>query len=224
MNELTAHKINKWLFWLICASFVILTYMNFKSFFNRLLWALLQLPFWFLLTGAALMGLLLIRWVESSEKALKGLEGKLQREQRELMEMELRFRLVRQELDKISPGGFVHYCSDILRVLRFTEIKPLPEKKGKVDLTAVNRQQEPIYIKCVQGSPETARSQIHQLYYEMLQDGVGQGLVLTDSTFCDETKSWASTFKIQCMNGKSLSRVVEALIEEPDVLRGAPAG
>jgi|GEM_PF-1935593 len=212
MQELTTDKVNRWLFWIIIAFFILVTYLNFQMLFGQMAQILLSLPSWFLLMTGVVVIVLMIHFINQVEREITHLERELFEQQGMLMEMERLFRLVKQDLTQISPREFKYYCVNILKAQGYEEVKVVTDQVP-VDITALDFEGKKTYIKCVSTSLEILREEIHKLHYKMLQDGVEQGIVLTNGPVNEEEESWASTFKIKCLNGKNLNQIAHNLLD-----------
>lgn len=212
MDDLTAQKVNKWLFWLMITFFIGVTYLNFRVLFHGIARMLWMLPFWLLLTLVVLMILLIIYLINKGEREINELETSLSDHQIKLLEMERKIRLVRQDLNQISNVGFKYYCADLLRTLDYQEVKVILNQ-DMIDIEATQENGTLVYVKCALASGEILRHQMHKLHYKMLQDGIKKGIVLTNNEFSEEEQHWASTFKIEYLNGEKLIGIVESLLE-----------
>ena len=212
MEDLTSQKVNKWLFWLMVVFFIVVTYLNFYEIFHQLVHVVLNLPFWFFLTSTLLVTLLILNLIHSNDYKIKELEESLSEKQKQLMVMERKARLITQDITEITKDGFKYYCADILKVKGYQEVK-VNSSKHDFDIEAVNLQGEVVYIKCFYDSLINSREQIHQLYYKMLQDGVEDGIILSNIPFTEEDQVWANTFNITYLHGKKINEIIQSFLE-----------
>ena len=212
MEDLTAQKANKWLFWLMITFFIGVTYLNFHVLFHTFAQMLWSLPFWLLLTVVVVITLLIIHLINKGHRELNELEATVSEHQFQMIEMERKIRLVRQDLKQISPVGFKYYGADFLRTLNYQEVKVVLNKE-MIDIEAQHQEGTLVYVKCVLDSGELLRHQVHQLHYKMLQDGVKMGMVLLNHELDEEEKRWASTFNIEYLNGEKIKGMIENLLE-----------
>ena len=211
MEELTAQKVNKCLFWVMISFFLMITYLNFHMFFHQIVQFLVNLPFWFLLTASLLIIFLTLHLIHMNEYEIKALESSLSDKQMRLMEMERKMRLINQDLKEVSPKGFKFYCADILKANNYREVK-IGNHEG-VDIEAINPEGIKIYAKCFSASIENSRDQIHQLYYKMLQEGITKGIILSYMPFTEEEENWAAAFNIEYFHGKKIDQVVQGFLD-----------
>ena len=212
MEELTTQKVNKWLFWIMIGFFIIITYVNFQEIVHQIILLFLNIPTWFLLISTLLLTFLIINLLHLGDRKIKEMEENLSEKQNQLMNMECKVRLITQDMSQITLVGFKYYCADVLKVKGYHEIK-VKNNKEDIDIEAKNPQGKTIYIKCFYDSLTNTREQIHQLYYKMLQDGIENGIVLSNIPFTQEDENWASTFKIEYLDGKKINELTQDLLE-----------
>jgi len=212
MEELNAQKVNKWLFWGMILMFITITYMNFSRTVHRAVVFAFSLPFWFMLVAGLLTAFFILNLIGRSQHMLDELEDELSAQRQAMVELERSFRLAKHDPEKLSDASFKRFCADVLRHLGHEQIKGAPSQLKGVHWQ-VFQDGKPAFVACETSTSTNLRGEIHQLYYQMLQKGVGQGIMMTRGHVDMEMEQWASSLGVHCLNTKKATHIAYSFLE-----------
>ncbi len=214
MKDLNEGKVQQWMGLIMIGSFCWVTYFNFQGFFFKVVSMFTALPFWWVLIVLPLFAMAVVWSISLGECEIKELEQQVQKNKRTMVRGERCLRLIHYDIQQIPHLQFYYYCTDLLRLLDYKEVKVVCDEVK--DIIAINPSGEIIYIKCFTGNNQHCINQkiIEDFHQAMTADEVTQGLFLTTASFSISTLELANRYHIKCMDGKDLNELIEFVTRE----------
>ena len=212
MNS-SQERVNRQIFYMMVGSFILVTLINFQSFFIGIIRYFCLLPSWWLLIVLPLFGMAVVYSINRGEYEIKMAEEELLGKQQRIIEIERQFRLIKSDLFTLSPIQFTYYCADLLRALGYQEVK-VHTKQCRI--RGINPDGEQLCVFCIH---IVEKLQLDEQLIELLKDrlvdeGIEKGLIMTTSDFTSDALACAKQNEMECYNGAAISKLVWLAVEE----------
>lgn len=212
MEDLNAQKVNKWLFWFVIIMFMAITYINFSQTVHRAVVFAFSLPFWFMLVAGLLVALFMLNVIGRSQHHLDELEDALSAQRQAMVDLERSFRLAKHDPEQLSETSFKRFCADVLRHLGYDAIKSAPTQLKGVDWHILHEGKS-AFVASGSLDSQNLRGEIHQLYYQMLQNGVSYGIIMTRGHIDPEMRQWAASLGVGCIDTKRETHIAYSFLD-----------
>lgn len=206
MKELNEEKVGRWLGYIMIGCFCWMTYFNFQVFFLNVVDMFASLPLWWFLIVLPLFAMSVVWSISLGEEEIKELEEQIQENQQIMAHRERCLRLIHYEIQQIPPLQFVYYCSDLLRLLGYQEVKFMKDRR----MSAFTMDGNLIYVECQCKNLDQyiEQERIEKLQLAMSDDDVSEGMFITTSSFSQEAIERAKASNIICVDKGSLSELI----------------
>lgn len=205
MNDLNEGKIQQWMGIIMLSLFAWVTYFNFQGFFIKIVEAFIALPFWWFLLILPLFSISILWSINLGEDEIKELKRNVEKNQRKMIRRERYFRLVHTDIEQLSSTQFHYYCTDILKLTDYQEIKIVAEKEK--DIIAFNKSKEMVYIKCL--SKVVDKALIEEFHDVLIKDNITQGILITSTAIKADELQLAKSYNISCIDKNDLKMLVK---------------
>ena len=212
MNS-SQERVNKQIFYMMVGSFILVTLINFQSFFIGIIRYFCLLPSWWLLIVLPLFGMAVVYSINRGEYEIKMAEEQILGKQQRIIEIERQFRLIKSDLLTLSPIQFTYYCVDLLKALGYQEVEVHTKQ---CQIRGINPDGEQICVFCIHTVEKLQLDeQVIQLLKDRLVDeGIEKGLIMTISDFTSDALVCATQNEMECYNGAAISKLVWFVVEE----------
>ena len=206
MKDWNESKVHQWLAYIMIGSFCWITYFNFQGFFSKVVDLFATLPFWWFLIVLPIFAVSIVWSINLSEEEIQSLEEENQKTQQLMLKRERCIRLLHYEIDQIPPLQFVYYCSDLLRLLDYKEVRVIKNRR----ISALSSDGRRVYIECQckDVTQMIEQKMLERFKLAMTDDHVQDGIFITTSSFSPLAVEWAEATNITCIDKQTLSQLI----------------